>query len=723
MPQAGSSLRVGVDVGGTFTDAVAVDAATRAIVARVKVPTTHSAPGGVAAGIVEALATLLEQPGVDADRIAFIAHSTTQATNALLEGDVARVGVVGLIEGAGVLARRQIAFAPMPLGRGTLASAYRFAAASDDAAIRAAVDSLVADGAQAIVASGAFAVDRPAREAFAAAYARERGAPATAGHEVATLYGLRARTRTAVLNASILPRMIATAAMTDGAVQRAGIAAPLMIMRSDGGVMNVAEVARKPILTMLSGPAAGIAGALLHENVTDGIFIEVGGTSADCSVIRRGLPQLRTARIGRHRTMLRSLDVRTIAIAGGSLVRVDSRVQGVAAITGAGPRSAHIAGLSYAVFEPPERFNGARPMLIEEDGAFGYVAIELADGGRAALTPTCAANLLGYVPSGAFAQGNPHSARLAFELAAARFGCDAEAFARVFLERCALALRATIDELIAEYELDRTTIELVGGGGGAASIVPFTGEAMGLHVRIARDAEVISPVGVALALVRDVVERTIVNPSPADIVRVRREAIDRAVASGADPSLVEVTIEIDPQRNLVRATAQGATPAGTRDANVVDEAAPEQCAAAAAFALHAGLEDVALIERAGGMSVYGRRRVPARGLRAWFAAPARGEDLAVVDRRGVVRSIARGAVLHTLAAADMEAAIAALLERTTAFGDVGRALPSVTLAYGDRLAQLGSFADPAQIVSVAVEEVRGLDPATPVLAIATRANA
>jgi N-methylhydantoinase A/oxoprolinase/acetone carboxylase beta subunit len=91
-----TTLRVGIDVGGTFTDVVAVDAANGEIVARLKVPTTHRASEGVAAGIVDGLARLLSDGSIDAGRVAFIAHSTTQATNALLEGDVARVGIVGV---------------------------------------------------------------------------------------------------------------------------------------------------------------------------------------------------------------------------------------------------------------------------------------------------------------------------------------------------------------------------------------------------------------------------------------------------------------------------------------------------------------------------------------------------------------------------------------------------------------------------------------------------
>src|SRR5271165_3111554 len=123
------ALRVGIDVGGTFTDVVVVDAASRTLLARIKVPTTHAAPGGVAEGIVAGLRLALEVPGVDPARIAFIAHSTTQATNALLEGDVAKVGILALHERFDWLARAQLRVPPLRLGpNATLAPPVAFAA-------------------------------------------------------------------------------------------------------------------------------------------------------------------------------------------------------------------------------------------------------------------------------------------------------------------------------------------------------------------------------------------------------------------------------------------------------------------------------------------------------------------------------------------------------------------------------------------------------------------
>jgi N-methylhydantoinase A len=651
------------------------------MVASVKVPTSHDHPDGVAAGIVAGLERLLGEHAVDPASIAFIAHSTTQATNALLEGDVAKVGIVTL---GGPLARAFARFAPFALAEG-----IRFAPVWFDGRDAGLLDALRAAGIESVAVSEAFAVDRPGREAALVAAARAGGLAATSGAEVSTQYGLRARTRTAALNAAILPRMLRTSRVTARAVADARIPAPLMIMRSDGGVMDVSEVERRPILTMLSGPAAGIAGALFHENVTDGIFIEVGGTSADCSVIRRGQPQMRPARIGGHRTLLRTLDVRTIAVAGGSLARLaGGRVVDV------GPRSAHIAGYRYASFTAPERFAGARAELGE-----GVAALALADGTRVAITPTCAANLLGTVPADAFARGDAASARAACALVGAALGLGAEELARAILDRATERLRATLDELIADYGLERATTVLVGGGGGAAALVPYAADKLGFAHRIARDAQVISPLGVALALVRDVVERTIVDPSADDLARIRREAIDAAVASGAAPERVEVVVEVDTARNRVRATASGATALveGAQSAGALAE--PARIAAAAEH-LRVAVEAVRVVARTAGLAVV-----------------ASATESAVVDERGVVRLVLPGALATTVRAGQVAAALPALIDEHTTFGDVGRALPDVFVLRAARIGEFAGMAEAAQIAGLAQDELAGVDPAEPVVVV------
>jgi hypothetical protein len=344
-------------------------------------------------------------------------------------------------------------FAAFPTGGGApFAPEFDFVRAGDETAVRSGIERLIARGAEAIAASESFGVDRPARETRAVELARERGVDATSGHDVSAAYGLRARTRTAAINAAILPRMIRTARMTLDAVNAATIPAPLMVMRSDGGVMDVREIERRPIATLLSGPAAGIAGALLYERLSDGIFVEVGGTSSDCSAIRGGRPQMHSAIVGGHRTMLRTLDVRTIGMGGGSMLRL-----GELGIAGVGPRSAHIAGCSYASFVAPALLEGARFERAE------YAAFVARDGTRIAPTTTCAANLLGMVPDGAFARGNPESARIAFELLAASVGGDALGLARDTLRIAGETLRGTIDTLIADYALDPGGVVIVGG--------------------------------------------------------------------------------------------------------------------------------------------------------------------------------------------------------------------------------------------------------------------
>lgn len=690
-------IRVGIDVGGTFTDVVAIDAATRELIARVKTPTSHDAPEGVAAGIVYGIQRLLQESRVDPREVAFIAHSTTQATNALLEGDVARVGVVGLLDGRGWIARRQIRFAPVPLAPAlTFDPVFAFASANDEAAMRNAVDTLIGSGVQSIAASEAFGVDRPSQEDAVVAYARARGVEATSGHDVSATYGLRARTRTAALNAAILPRMVRTSRMTASAVERAAISAPLMIMRSDGGVMDVREIERRPILTMLSGPAAGIAGALLYENLSEGIFVEVGGTSSDCSVIRSGRPQMHPARIGGHRTMLRTLDVRTLGIAGGSMIRISS-----GGIEDVGPRSAHIAGCAYACFSDSVSLAGARVATTAPAPRDppDYAILIAPDGKRIALTTTCAANLLGVVPAGTFSRGSAESARRAFALLAEHLGAgDAEGLARSALDCAARKLRAGIETLMADYALDPAQVAILGGGGGAGSLVPYAAELMKLPYRIARDAEVIAPVGVALALVRDVVERTIVAPTPEDVSRVRREASDRIVTAGAAPERVEVIVEIDTQRNVVRATASGATA-------MVEAAATAACSleerrAAAARSLGGSPQALEEIEITSALTAY-----------------RLGRALRVVDERGALRIAVRDAAIARVLRGDAERCIGDAVEAATRFGDVGRALPALYLMRGAHVAAFEGLTDTQQAVALAGEELSGVGEREPVVVL------
>ena len=305
---------------------------------------------------------------------------------------------------------------------------------SDARGVAAGVVEVFRNVLERVVASSAFGVDDQSAEEMVMRIAAELGLAVTGGHEITKLYGLTTRTRTAVINASILPKMIGTANMTEEAVREAGIDAPLMIMRGDGGVMNVQEMRRRPVVTMLSGPAASVAGALMYLRVSDGIYFEVGGTSTNIGVIRDGRPTIKHARVGGHDTYVNSLDVRVIGIAGGSMVRLRGND-----IHDVGPRSAHIAGLHYAAFAKPEDIADPQIELFRpKDGDPGdYLAIRCSNGERYALTTTCAANILGYAKPGWHAHGNAESAGRAFAPLAQRIGTTIEEAARRILVKAA----------------------------------------------------------------------------------------------------------------------------------------------------------------------------------------------------------------------------------------------------------------------------------------------
>jgi len=315
-------VRIGIDVGGTFTDAVVIDNATYEIIAKEKIPTTHDAKEGVAEGIITILQNILQKNGIAPEEVVFIAHGTTQATNALLEGDVAVTGVLAMgngLESGRAESASNVGDIPLAPGKALIthhAYVETADATASSAKIKEKLAALQQAGAEVIVATESFGVDDPANEIYVMKLAREMGLYATGGHEVSQLYGLRVRTRTAVINGSLIPKMMETADMTEACVKRSGIGASLMIMRCDGGVMTADEVRRRPILTMLSGLAAGVAGVLMYERLSDGIFLEAGGTSTDISVVKDGRVMVRYGEVGGHKTYLSSLDVRTLGVAG-----------------------------------------------------------------------------------------------------------------------------------------------------------------------------------------------------------------------------------------------------------------------------------------------------------------------------------------------------------------------------------------------------------------------
>lgn len=699
----GRGYRIGIDVGGTFTKAVLIDNATCEVVGRFSVLTTHSDPRGVAKGVVDVFRKVLEQSGVDPGEIVFLAHSTTQATNALLEGDVAAVGVIGMSTRVeSLLARGQSAIKPIELAPGRyIRPANRFLAKEtlSDEVIGDAIESLRAEGAEVIVASSAFGVDDNEAEENVRRLAVQAGLAATCGNEITKLYGLTTRTRTAVINASILPKMIDTAAMTEASVREAGILAPLMIMRGDGGVMDNREMRRRPVMTMLSGPAASVAGALMYLRVSDGIYFEVGGTSTNIGVIRSGRPTIKYARVGGHETYVSSLDVRVIGIAGGSMVRArDGKLVDV------GPRSAHIAGLPYAVFAAPEHIVDPKIELFQpkaEDPA-DYVAVRSATGSRYAITNSCAANVLGYAEPGLHASGNKASAQRAMAALGDFIGKSIEDTARAILDIATDKVIPVVDDLIAEYSLDRDQALLVGEGGGAAALIPHASARTGLRHEISRDAEVISSIGVALALVRDVVERIIPNPQPEDLKRIRREALEAVVSLGAAPDSVEVTIEVDPNTHRVRASAVGASEMRARQRRT--EVGEAEAREIAAKAMGIGLERIALAAATPRIRVF-QGEVEER---SWGLFRKRRKPFRAVDLDGVIRVQRSHGVVREVSARTALDGLRRLWEDTTIYNGDSTITPHIFVIVGGQLIDLSGVNSLNQALIVTRGELDGL---------------
>lgn len=619
-------VRVGIDVGGTNTKAVAIDDSNYEIIGEGIVATTHGGDYGVSQGVVESFHKCLTDNNINPKDVVFIAHSTTQATNALLEGDVAKVGIIGISSGGLVqwLSKIQGNIADIELdssGKRKIVSVYRFIKEKEinNQIINDAIDDLVSEGCEVIAVSRTFGVDDDRLEQQVKKLGKEKGIEITSASDISKLYGLTRRTRTAVINSSILPKMIDTANSTESAVKEAGIEAPLMIMRGDGGVMDIDEMRKRPVLTMLSGPAASTVGALMYLKVSNGIFVEVGGTSTDIGVIKNGRPMVDYAVVGGQRTMVSSMDVHVSGIAGGSMIRAKPNK-----IIHVGPRSCHIANLPYVSYSNLDDLTNLKVVSIapQEGDPDDYIALENSNGKRFALTTTCAATALGIIEEGDYSYGNKEATLRGFKVFGEYVGLSPEEAATAVLDNAADTCIEVIENLAEKYEVERSQISLVGGGGGAKVLVPFIAKKMELSHSLAERAEVISSIGVALALVQDVVERVIPDPTQDDIMQIRSEAFDGAVQAGASADTVEIQIEIDTQTSKVRAIATGSTEASTKDLSVrVNE---DQAKEIAANSMQATVNEVNLIVKNNHFFIFGHER-------------DNKQEIRVVDKNGIIQ--------------------------------------------------------------------------------------
>jgi N-methylhydantoinase A/oxoprolinase/acetone carboxylase beta subunit len=695
-------VRIGIDVGGTFTDAALIDNETYELISSVKVPTTHTAKEGVAAGIVQVLQKIMEDNHVQPEDVVFISHGTTQATNALLEGDVVKVGIVTIGKGLeGAKSKSDTTMGEIPLTSTKFLHSeneYVEAETADFAQNAAKAISALRDrGCKAVVAAEAFSVDKPQNETQVAELAEQAGIAATATNEISKLYGLKVRTRTAVVNASIMPKMLDAANMTEDSIKKAGIKTPLMVMRCDGGVMTVEEVRKRPILTILSGPAAGVAGALMYEKLTNGIFLEVGGTSTDISCVKDGKVMVKYAEVGGHKTYLTSLDVRTVGIGGGSMIQVES-----GKIVDVGPRSVHIAGLDYEVYSAAQDI--VDPVLRTvrpADGDPDYAYVECSNGKKVALSLSGAANIAGCVPEGDYARGDIEAARKAWKPIADNMGLTVEQAAEKAMEFAAAKNAKVVEALLSDYNMDHRTTTLVGGGGGASAVVPFLGKTLGLKNRNARNAPVISTIGVALAMIRDTVERTIANPTEDDILAVRREAEEQAIRAGAAPETIEISVEVDATQNMVRAIAIGTTELRSKDLTKRRLTEPEVLKQVAEN-MNVPADSVGISAKNG--ILYAVQHVEETKKFFGLVHSVR-RPTAIVDDEGVIRLQKRDGHIFRCTGADWPQVLPQAVDSLTEYNDGGKTLPNIYVMYGKRIIDLSGLIDEEHVTALAKVEL------------------
>lgn len=345
------ALLLGVDTGGTYTDAVLIRDEQEVIASAKALTTRHD----LAVGIGAAIAAVLESSGADVAEIGMASLSTTLATNALVEGQGGRVGLVyvgfrerdldshGLSEALGGDPALVIA--------GGHNHAGGEANPLDKEALSAWLETDRGISAYAVAAQ--FATRNPAHEQEVAELIRgATGRPVSCSHHLSARLNGPKRALTALLNARLIGMIARLIEKAEGKLAELGIDAPLMVVRGDGALISAAQARARPIETILSGPAASIVGARWMTGAEHALVSDIGGTTTDVAVLRGGRPAIDPAgaQVGPWRTMVEAVAMRTTGLGGDSEVHVND--EGLVGGVTLGPR--RVVPVSLMAAEAPQ---------------------------------------------------------------------------------------------------------------------------------------------------------------------------------------------------------------------------------------------------------------------------------------------------------------------------------------------------------------------------------
>lgn len=370
---ARGGLWLGLDTGGTFTDAVILAGGTT-VVASAKALTTHwDLAIGIGGAIRAVLAAL--PAGARRDDVTLVSVSTTLATNAVVEHRFSPICTLllgfdeAMLERSGL--RREGSGTVVCVRGGHDATGEEFAPL-DEAAVQAAVREHGAsvDG---FAVAARFSVRNPAHELRVRQLIRALShKPVTCAHELSSKLDAPRRALTAALNARLTPQINHLIEALTQVLAEESVTAPLMVVKGDGSLMNAAVALECPVETILSGPAASVVGAGFLTGLKDFIVSDMGGTTTDVAVVTGGRPVVRAegALVGGWRTMVEAVDVRTCGLGGDSEVFLDrdSRLR-------VGPRKA--MPLSLLAHQRPEvleplRVLAAQERLPDHPGQFAF---------------------------------------------------------------------------------------------------------------------------------------------------------------------------------------------------------------------------------------------------------------------------------------------------------------------------------------------------------------